>query len=160
RLVDMYPKNPQYHIELAKTLIAQSYEMQGRGELARAIELEPGNETPYLMLADLYRRPYFLNDFEDRRDSAIVVLKALIGQKPNSLAGLTRLAEIYGVSGKLDSAEVFGQRAYWLDTLAVRTNLALGYIHYGQRNYAEAATNFAMAMAGMTDREREGYESL
>lgn len=160
RLVEMYPKNPQYHIELAKTLIAQSYEMQGRGELARAIELEPDDETPYLILADLYRRPYFLNDFEDRRDSAIVVLKALVGQKPNSLAGLVRLAEVYGVSGKLDSAEVFAQRAYWLDTLAVRTNLALGYIHYGKRNFDEAAANFAIALAGMTDRERDGFESL
>jgi len=160
RLVDMHPKNPQYHIELAKTLIAQSYEMQGRGELARAIELEPGNEAPYLMLADLYRRPYFLNDFEDRRDSAIVVLRALIGRIPNSLTGLVRLAEIYCISGKLDSAEVFGQRAYWLDTLAVRANLALGYIHYGKRNYAEAASNFTVALAQLTDREREGYESL
>ncbi len=160
RLVEMHPKNPKYHIELGKTLIAQSFEMQGRGELARAIELEPANETPYLMLADLYLRSYFLNDFEDRRDSAIVVLKALVGRKPNSLAGLTRLAEVYGVSGKLDSAEVFGQRAYWLDTLAVRTNLALGYIHCGKRNFDEAAANFAIALAGMTDRERGGYESV
>ncbi len=105
KLVKINPKNAKYHLELAKTLIAQSFEMQGRSELAWAIELDPTNVEAYLLLTHLYRRPFFIDDDRDRGDSARFVLEQLLRSKPTSDSGLTMLAELCAVRNQLDSAE-------------------------------------------------------
>ncbi len=160
RLVQLHPRNPQYHLELAKTLIAQTFEMEGRGELARTIALDPENEEPYLLLADLYRRPYFVNDFVDRGDSAVEILNALLKQKPLSLPGLTKLAEVHAVAGRIDSAEISATRAFQADSTATGANLALGYTHFRKREFEAAAGHFQRAMTVMDSSARAGYESL
>ncbi len=160
RLVQMHPRNPQYHLELAKTLIAQTFEMEGRGELARTIAIDPENEEPYLILADLYRRPYFVNDFVDRGDSAVEILNALLKRKPLSLSGLTKLAEVHAVAGRIDSAEIFATRAFASDSTTPGANLVLGYAHFRKRRFEAAAEHFGRALTVMDSSARAGYKSL
>lgn len=160
KLVKINPKNARYHLELAKTLIAQSFEMNGRSELAWAIELDPTNVEAYLLLTHLYRRPFFVDDDRDRGDSARFVLEQLLRNRPLSDSGLTMLAELCAVRNQLDSAEQAAMRVLETDSTAKQANLVMGYADYRRDRFASAARYFERGLAQMDSTERAGYESI
>lgn len=160
KLVKINPKNARYHLELAKTLIAQSFEMNGRSELAWAIELDPTNVEAYLLLTHLYRRPFFVDDDRDRGDSARFVLEQLLRNAPTSDSGLTLLAELCAVRNQLDSAEQAATRVLENDSTAKQANLVMGYADYRRDRFASAARYFKRGLAQMDSTERAGYESI
>lgn len=160
KLVKINPKNAKYHLELAKTLIAQSFEMNGRSELAWAIELDPTNVEAYLLLTHLYRRPFFIDDDRDRGDSARFVLEQLLRNKPTSDSGLTMLAEVCAVRNQLDSAEQAATKVLKADSTAKQANLVMGYADYRRDKFESAARYFERGVAQMDSTERAGYESI
>lgn len=102
--------NPQYRLELARTLIEQTYEQEARYHLSYAIDLDSAQEEPYLLLSELYRQPYFLKGFEEDGDSAEQVLKALVRNVPQSVAGWTRLSELKAIRGDTSGALLCARR--------------------------------------------------
>jgi GWxTD domain-containing protein len=160
KLVEIDPDNADYHLELGKTLIAKSFEAQGRGELATAIRLDPTLEGAYLRLAELYRRPYFLNDYTDRADSALETLTQLLEANPHSQAGKVQLAELYAARGVLDSAAQVATEVLAADSSSQRANLVMGYVSYQNHQFEGAARYFERGLAPMDSVERAGYESI
>lgn len=160
RLVEADPKNATYHLELGKTLIAKSFEAQGRGELATAIWLDPTLEEAYIRLADLYRRPYFLNDYSDRADSALATLGSLLRANPQSSEGMVQLAELCAAKGALDSADHAATGALALDSSTARANLVMGYVSYQRHQFDAAARYFERGLAGLDSTQSSGYKSV
>ncbi len=160
RLVQLEPKSALYHLELGKTLVAQTFEMEGRGELARSIDLDPENEEPYLIMADLYRRPYFINDYADFADSALEVLHSLLREDSDNVSALVRLSEISAVRGWVDSCRYFADQALSVDSSSLRSRLAKAYSAYRQSDPVAATRHFDYALSRLDSAGRAGYESL
>lgn len=160
KLVKSDSKNAKYHLELAKTLIAQSFEMQGRSELAWAIELDPTLDEAYLLMTHLYRRPFFINDDRERSDSARFILAQLLLTKPASDSGLVLLAELCAVRNQFDSAAWAASRVLEIDSTAKQANMVMGYADYMRERFETAAGFFERGLAQMDSTERAGYESI
>ncbi|MGB5107771.1 MAG: GWxTD domain-containing protein [Candidatus Zixiibacteriota bacterium] len=153
-------KNARYHLELGKTLIAQSFEMEGRGQLAWAIDLDPTLEEAYLLMARLYRRPYFVDDDSDRADSALYILGRLLKAAPKSDSGLIILAELCAARGELDSAETAANEVLKTNSSSKQPNMVMGYVQYRRERFESAARYFEKGLAEMDSLERSGYESI
>lgn len=160
KLVDLEPENADYRLELAKTLVAQTFEMEARGHLSRVIEMTPDKDEPYLILAGLYRRPYFLDDDLDRADSAQEVLKALLDRDANSLDGQIMYGELCAVRGQTNSADDAADKALSRDSKSKSANLLKGYCQYLLEDYENAGKYFSAGIAAMDSAERAGYESI
>ena len=160
KLVRINSNNAVYHLELAKTLIEQSFEMEGRGQLAWAIEIDPLLEEAYLLMARLYRRPFFLDNDRDRADSALYVLTQLLKAAPDSDSGKVILAELCAARGELDSAETAAQNVLRSDSTAIEPNMVMGYVRYRREQFESAARYFDKGLAEMDSLERSGYESI
>ena len=160
KLVKINSKNAKYHLELAKTLIAQSFEMQGRSELTWAIELDPTIDEAYLLMTHLYRRPYFVNDDRDRGDSARYILEQLLLAKPVSDSGLVLLAELCAVRNQFDSATWAASKVLEIDSTAKQANMVMGYADYRRGQFESAANYFERGLNMMDSTELTGYESV
>ncbi len=147
KLVKINPKSSKYHLELAKTLIARTFEMQGRSELARAIELDPTNVEAHLLLTYLYRRPFFVDDDRDRGDSARFVLEQLLQAKPASDSGLILLAELCAVRDQPDSVEQAAFKVLGADSTSKQANMVMGYADYRRGKFESAARYFDRGLA-------------
>lgn len=160
KLVKIDSKNARYHLELAKTLIAQSFEMEGRSQLAWAIELDPTIDEAYLLMTHLYRRPYFVNDYRDRGDSARYILEQLLLAKPHSDSGFVLLAELCAVRNEFDSAAWAAAKVLEIDSTAKQANMVMGYADYRRGRFESAANFFERGLAQMDSIELTGYESV
>ncbi len=141
--------NPYYRVELAKTLLAQTFALEARFQLSLAIDLDSSYEEAYLLMANTYRHPYFEDGFTEDADSAQEVLTALTRNVPRSVPGLVKLAELLAIRGEIDSAGQFADSALVLDSQSVRANLAAGYVRYRQQRFIDAGRDFRQAFARM-----------
>ena len=160
KLIDLSPDDPRYHYSLAKILIDQTREGEARTELYRTMALTPTEEAPYLILADLYLKPFFTKEQPDRADSAEQVLTRLVTLNPRSTAGLSKLGGIEAVRGNIDSARKHIEASLAIDSMAIEANLVMGYINYRLKNFAGAERFFARALTQMDSTETAGYRSI
>lgn len=148
-LVELDRKNPDYRVELARTLIAQTFDLEAKYHLSLAIDLDSTLEEAYLMLGNLYRRPYFEDGYQQDADSAKDILTRLVRNVPESVSGNVMLAELLAIEGDVDSAASLAQRAVTIDSNSVRASLAAGYTSYRQQLFARAGRHFERAFARM-----------
>ena len=160
RLVDRYPTNPRFFLELARTLLAQAFDYEAESQLRRAIELNPTDEIPYLLLYDIYAPSYFFNGWETEANQAESTLQAFLRQVPSSRNGLCKLASLEAVRGRLSLALEHTQRVLVIDSAAVDVNLIMAYIQYRMRNYELCQHYFDKALAGMTHFQRWAYTTV
>jgi len=160
RLVDRYPTNPRFFLELARTLLAQAFDYEAESQLRRAIELNPTDEIPYLLLYDIYAPSYFFNGWETEANQAESTLQAFLRQVPSSRNGLCKLASLEAVRGRLSLALEHTQRALAIDSAAVDVSLIMAYIQYRMRNYELCQHYFDKALAGMTHFQRWAYTTV
>jgi len=160
RLIDRYPTDPRFFLELARTLLAQTFDYEAESQLRRAIELNPTDETPYLLLYNIYAPSYFFNGWETEADQAESTLQALLRQVPSSRNGLCKLASLEAVRGRLSLALEHTQRALAIDSAVVDVNLIMAYIRYGMRDYELCQHYFDKALAGMTRFQRWAYTTV
>lgn len=160
RLLEVDPDNPRYQLEMGRVLIDQTYEERARDHLFKAIELDPVNETPYLLIADLYLKRFFSRDDRDHADSAEQTLQRLTYNNSHSLAGFCKLAGIEAVRRKITDAKEHVAKALTLDSLFADGNLVAGYASYLAREYERGEQYFACAFRQMDSSEHEGYKSI
>jgi GWxTD domain-containing protein len=160
KLSEASPRDPKYHLCLAKVLIDQTRNGDARKELYRAIELAPADEEPSIILADQYLKPFFSKEDEDFADSAEYVLKRLAAANPQALAGLSKLGGIEAVRLKIDSARTHLNAVLKIDSAHVAANLAMGYVCYQSKDFGGAASSFDRALARMDSTQSAGYRSI
>jgi GWxTD domain-containing protein len=159
-LAQLSPNDPRYHLNLAKILIDQTRVGDARRELYRTIDLAPTEEEAYLILASQYLKPFFIKDDEDFADSAEQVLSRLITSNPRTVRGLSKLAGVEAVRGKIESARGHIKAALSIDSNAVEVNLVAGYINCQVKGFADAERLFTRALALMDSTETAGYRSI
>ena len=159
-LIDRYPTTPRFCIELARTLLAQSFDDEAKLQLRRAIELNPTDETPYLLLFDIFASRYYINSWKSEANQAESTIQALLRQVPASRTGLCKLASLEAVRGKLGAALGNARRALTLDSMAVDINLVLGYIEYQLRHYEQCQRHYDKALARMKRVARWAYTTV
>jgi GWxTD domain-containing protein len=159
-LVERYSTTPRFWIELAQTLLAQSFDDEAKLQLKRAIELNPNDETPYLFLFDIFVSRYYINSWNSEADKAESTLQVLLRQVPKSRSGLCKLASLQAVRGRIGAALGNAQKALALDSTAVDVNLALGYIQYQFRHFERCQRHFDKAMAKMNRFDRWVYMTI
>ena len=159
-LIDRYPTTPRFCIELARTLLAQSFDDEAKLQLRRAIELNPIDETPYLLLFNIFASRYYINSWQSEANQAESTIQALLRQVPLSPNGLCKLASLQAVRGKLGAALGSARRALALDSSAVDVNLVLGYIQYELRHYEQCQRHYDKALAKMKRSDRWVYTTV
>ena len=159
-LIDRYPTTPRFYIELARTQLAQSFDDEAKLQLRRAIELNPIDETPYLLLFNIFASRYYINSWKSEADKAESTIQALLRQVPSSPNGLCKLASLQAVRGKLGAALGSAQKALALDSAAVDINLVLGYIQYQLRHYERCKRYYDKALAKMNRFDRWAYTTI
>jgi GWxTD domain-containing protein len=160
KLVDRYPTTPRFYIELARTLLAQSFDDEAKLQLRKAIELNPIDETPYLLLFNIFASRYYINSWKSEADKAESTLQTLLRQVPSSRNGLCKLASLQAVRGNLSAALGNAQHALALDSAAVDINLVLGYIQYQLRHYEQCQHHYDTALAKMKRSDRWVYTTV
>ncbi len=147
QLVEADRRNPDYRVELARTLIAQTFDLEARYHLSLAIDLDSTLEEAYLMLGNSYRQPYFEDGWAPDADSAQEVLSILTRKVPESIRGLVMLAELLVIRGETDSAAALAEKAVELDSNVAEANLVAGYSCYRQQRFARAKLFFERAIS-------------
>ncbi len=159
-LIDRYPTTPRFCIELARTLLAQSFDDEAKLQLRKAIELNPIDETPHLLLFNIFASRYYINSWQSEANQAESTIQALLRQVPSSPNGLCKLASLQAVRGKLGAALGNAQKALALDSAAVDINLVLGYIQYQLRHYDRCQRHYDKALAKMKRSDRWVYTTV
>jgi GWxTD domain-containing protein len=160
KLIERYPTATPFYIELARTLIAQTFDDEAKAQLRRAVDLNPTDEVPYLLLFDIFVSRFYYNAWKSEADKAESTLQALLRQVPTSQKGLYKLASLEAVRGKLSAALKNAQRAFALDSAVVDVNLALGYIHYQLHHYEQCQRYYGKALAKMKRFDRWVYTTV
>lgn len=159
-LVEIYPTEPRFYIELAKTLQAQTFDEDAKIQLRKAITLNPADETPYILLSDIYASDFFYNAWTSEATLAESVLEELLRCVPNSRKGLCKLASLQALRGKIGAALGNGNRALAMDSNVVDVNLVLGYVQYELRHYEMSQLYFGRALAHMTRFDKWAYSTI
>ncbi|MCX6833321.1 MAG: GWxTD domain-containing protein, partial [candidate division Zixibacteria bacterium] len=129
-------------------------------QLRKAIELNPIDETPHLLLFNIFASRYYVNGWQSEAVQAESTMQALLRQVPSSPNGLCKLASLEAVRGGLSLALEHAQRALALDSAAVDINLVLGYIEYQLRHYEPCQHHYDKALAGMNRFDRLAYTTV
>jgi serine/threonine protein kinase/Tfp pilus assembly protein PilF len=143
---EAYPKAKEYALkalELDDELV-EAYEAlailnihfewnweEGKKNLERALELNPGYAWAYMHLSYVY----FM---QDQPDEAIKVLQKAIELDPLNVAFHRNLGDAYQKAGQLDTAVDILKRAIEMDPRFVYTHTALGHVYAQKKMFDEA----------------------